>query len=786
MAVVMISSMCGCTNKENDSNLSIVNVEKEQDFGAYQLWNFEGTEDGFHTVGQNILETKEEGVIFKQDSEDGGLQSPGALSISADVVQTVEIRLKTEDATKLKMQWRWPNSGYVGENQVQIELKNDGKYHDYQIQLSTTEGWKQVVEQMMFSVNKGTTIELDSIRLTGLYLVPFPWLTFSLSRDLALLNEIKNSFGNENNSVLLGFSYVLEYMKEKNSGGKTLDESIEYMLELSNTSGMPVVLWLRADPWGEMTSGVGKELYADDNNLMWTEELTEKPAYRNETTGYYNMCLAQTDLEGNETEYWKTSDELLGKCAEKVQQVIEENPGQILGVTTTSEYRFVTEDNKYYLDYNPRTVSEFLEYCKTLYPTIEILNDEMGTQFATYELRSEDYNPSTVENKDGFDAPRDDNSSVEFWTLWKNFRASQIHAAVSRLVNTIGEHLDEKYIYTHQIAYNDDLTASPISCGNVEGSNIGIDFFNHEANDTNLSAIQKMIGTDVSRAWGCPEWMITIGQTYDRSYTALDNMIKAGAKYICPFNYGGEGDYDIKGTESEKAISDYIKQLEEKVDALMSSKVTTKGKIADAEKLVDGLDTSVSETKGVKKGDSITFELREKVRMSSLTFKPAANKNLFVGEIKIYANGNLLGTCNLGADKDQPITVAFNEMEISKIKIEIVKPVQNSKGENVFAVASIKAGNYKAETDAITKAPTLKDVVASGDEIKLSWSAVKGENVTYHVEISTSDKFRNATHLYSASNSISINAPKKSKDYYYRVWAVNSSGCMVSTTNLLK
>lgn len=692
MVAAFLTSACGCGNSGKVPQLSAADLSTDQSFEAYQLWDFKGVDDGFHSSNGSEITTSESSLVYEQKDKEDSLQSPAGLSIPADTVQTVEIRIKTESAHSITLQWRQTGEDYADANQAQIELINDGEYHDYQIQLSTVDSWRDTVEQFSFKTESKTKIEVDYVRLTGLYLVPFPWLSFSYSRDMTLLNTIRNTFASENNSIVTGFSCILEYLNMVNEEGNFDTERLEYIMKLSSDSQMPVMIWLRADPWACFNSGAAVGLYAEDKNLMWTEELTSNPVYRYDMTGYYYMSLAQTDIYGEETPYWQATDKLLGQCAEKIAQVIEQYPGQILGVNTTSEYRFVTEGNKYFLDYNPNSILEFSKYCKGIYGTIDEFNKAAGTQFSTYELRSKDYNPSTVENEGGFDAPRDESEPDEFWDIFNDFRATQIHTAVTRLVNIISGHLDAKYIYTHQIAYDDRYTCSPITCGDVEGSNIGIDFFNHEANDKNLTAIQEMIGSDVSRSWGCPEWMIPTNQTYDDSYTALDNMVKAGVKYICPFNYGSNDDYDVQGAPSEQAIVDYIKKLDQKSNPLISAKLAVSKSIVDAQNLIDGSNATLCDSIGVNSGDRIRFTLEEEKKISSLTFVPASNINLMIGKIELYINGKIIGEYDFGADNTEPVTLLFDQMDVTEIEIKIVEPVKNSKGETEFAAAAIRAG----------------------------------------------------------------------------------------------
>ena len=534
--------------------------EPDLSAAAYTVWDFRNADNGFAAAAGDQLTIRPEGVLYAAGAG-GYLESPGNLAIPADAVRTVELRLKSTAAATLSLAW---SGGNAFADQVSIPLETDGAFHDYQIDLAGQEGWTGTVSQLRFSVPAGCEIEIAHIRLTGLYIVPFPWLSGRFEEDVAMLTSMKNAFSTSNGRATVGFSSFIPYLSSTDSSGNLSMSgihSLSYLLRLAKETDMPVMIWLRADPWSEPDLGVAQSLYADDHNLMWTEQIVPQPAYRGEETGYYNFCLAQTDLSGGKTPYWTQSEKLLGQCAEKVAAAIQDNPGFILGVTTTSEYRYLSENQTYALDYNPNTIQEFRNYCREKYDTLAALNSACGTAFTTWELRSTDYNPVTVENAGGFDAPRERFEPAAFWDLWTDFRADQARTAVQKLVDLIGEHIDSKYIYTHQIPYDDYMTASPISTGDVAGANIGIDFFNEDVTDANMQAITDMLAGDVTRTWGCPEWLMTRGASYDATAQAMGKMLDAGVKYLCPFNWGSGDSFDIQNSPSQQAIADVLASL---------------------------------------------------------------------------------------------------------------------------------------------------------------------------------------------------------------------------------
>ena len=700
------AALAGCGPQNTTSNggsdvkqsQAAQTMEVDQTASAYRVWEFAGSAQGFSAGAQDVLETGDAQLRYTAGKE-GALSSPRGLSIPAGAVRTVEFRLKTETAETLTLEWE-AAGGESADNRVSIPLESDGAFHDYQIDLAGQSGWKDTVSRLKFLVGEGETLEIHSIRLTGLYLVPFPWLSGDYSKDLFRLLEIKESFAAENHTVTVGFSALIQYLdatdEEENlalSGSRT----VEYLLKLAKATDMPVMIWLRADPWAEPYAGVAQKLYADDRNLMWTEEIVEKPAYRKNLTGYFNFSLAQTDLEGKETSYWTYTEKLLAQAAREVDAAIQENPGYILGITTTSEYRYLTENQEYILDYNPNTIQEFRNYCKEKYGTLEALNSACGTAFTTWELRSTDYNPVTVENAGGFDAPRERFEPAAFWDAWSDFREGQISTAVQRLVDIIGRELDDKYIYTHQIAYDDHTTASPITTGNAAGSNIGIDFFNHEVTEGNMQAITDMLAGDVSRTWGCPEWLVTHAAPYESTQQALEKMAAAGVKYLCPFNWGSGDEFDVQGSPAEEAIADYVASLERLANPLMGVSVTASSGFSGAQSLLDGNLTDGFTAESFKAGDWICFDFGAPRSVSSLTLIPPQKNGALPLQVTVQADtGSGMQTVGVysleGLDPLKPVNLYFQEISPSKIKLIVDQPAVDDSGALIFSLTEIQAG----------------------------------------------------------------------------------------------
>lgn len=543
---------------------------------GYLNWNFSDGIEGFYLSDNSYGKLQQKyGVLGWEITNGGQLMTPSGLAIPTSSVSTIELRLMSTASKTLTVYWKKSGDAFREASKATISISGDGKFHDYQIELGQHTEWDGVIDQLKFvTEDGGKELCFDFIRLSGIYIVPFPFFSGDFNSDLNRLNEIKETYSNLAPGVILGYSARIEYLADTDENGdyapyagKSSYMNLvdpDYYLKLAKAADMPVMIWLRGDPWGDWYVGAYRELRLEDNNYMWTSALDGSHVYRREESGYAYLSLAQKNLDGEETDYWKKTDHLLDQCARVIAKLTEENPDNILGVTTTSELKYngnPSDESYIDLDYNPNTILEFAEYCQKKYGTIEKLNQTVGTSFTTFTLRSMDYDPTTVETPGGFDAPRNRNSNSAFWKEWKAFRATQVTAAVTRQVNTIGKYLDSKYIYTHQIAIGEDPFVSPEEAGDVIGSNVGIDMFNHEVTLPMIKKIASFVAEDPSRTWGVPEWLVMSATSYETTYASLEIMDNYGVKYLCPFNWGSNDIYDLRGTDAEKAIVAYLRNL---------------------------------------------------------------------------------------------------------------------------------------------------------------------------------------------------------------------------------
>ena len=536
---------------------------------AYAGWNFDTVDGWSGAAGMSDVKAIRGVLSARITGNDAALYTPDGLRIPCAAIRTVEFRMKTEQATGVRLCWKTADSDWSWDKSASISVKHNGEYSDYQIELSQHPKWTGTVLQLKlyFTGAHSGNVSLDYFRLTGLYFVPFAMLSGDMAKDIETLTDIKRSFPNPRRTVVVGYSIHLEYFSGADDSGNYRYDAGNltnpaYHVKLAKITGMPVMFWLRGDPWGYQTQGTYKRMLQDDNAVMWTAAADGTRYYHNSHSGFGYLCLAAADLHGQKTPYWQQTEHLLGQCAEKVGSLIRQNPGCILGVTTTSEYKFNAEDSSIDLDYNPNTICEFRDYCKRKFGSdLSVLNSRMKTAFSTWELKSTDYDPGTVEYMGGFDAPRNRNISDVFWNEWTVFRGTQIRAAVQHQVDIISRHIDGKYIYTHQIPSSGDPACSPVEAGNIKGSNVGIDMFNSEATETNIRRVAEFVAGDYSRSWGVPEWLPTAGAGYDESLNVLHLMNRYGIKYLAPLAWGCGEPYEVKGSPSELACRKFLSEL---------------------------------------------------------------------------------------------------------------------------------------------------------------------------------------------------------------------------------
>lgn len=82
--------------------------------------------------------------------------------------------------------------------------------------------------------------------------------------------------------------------------------------------------------------------------------------------------------------------------------------------------------------------------------------------------------------------------------------------------------------------------------------------FLHEVNEPLIQEIASYVKGDPSRSWGMPEWLIMKSGSYDETLRAIRIMDKYGIKYLCPFNWGGNDDYDFKHSDGARALQDFL------------------------------------------------------------------------------------------------------------------------------------------------------------------------------------------------------------------------------------
>jgi len=494
-------------------------------------------------------------------AEGAAIVSPAGLGIPCAAIRSIEFRLQSGEASGVRLYWKTASGGFSEECSAAIPVRNDNVYHDYQIDLSRKKEWAGTVDQVKLAFEGAAwdAVSVEYLKATGVYIVPFAWgVGGDLDRDLDLLGEIRSAYQTRSKTAVIGYSVCLDYMMWIDADGNFNPKLVDYYIQLSEAAGMPVVFWLRADPWGYTG-----ELLDDDNAVMWTAATDAGWACRHDESGYYYLSFAPTDLAGAKTRYWAQAEQSLGRCAEYIHSLIQTHPGCILGVTTTSELKYNAKDGTLDLDYNPNTILAFREHCREKYSTTEAFNAAMGQNIDTWELKSTDYDPSTVENPGGFDAPRVRDRSA-FWGEWVSFRELLIQQAVQKLCDIIAGKMDSKYIYTHQICYRqgDSAICSPIESGYATNANMGIDMFTHDFKQANFTRITGLLGGDYTKSWGIPEWLHDNAGAAT-SFRALKLAHANGMRYLCPFAWAcSVAQYDFRDSKATRGIQKYLAYLD--------------------------------------------------------------------------------------------------------------------------------------------------------------------------------------------------------------------------------
>lgn len=667
-----VSSSLDQTNEEETVNLTIRN--------AFAGWEFDKLNDWSKDTGLSTLIAKNGYMNATISNDNSSLLSPGNLKIPTQSIRTIEFRMRSTVANSIKVYWKSTSETWAELKSATINIHADNRWHDYQMELSLHEQWIGQVDQIkvVFPGASSGIISVDYWKFTGLYFVPFVMFSGNAYTDIDMLKEMKSTFANSENTAVVGFSAHLEFLSMTNAAGNYEYSSNlgnpEYFIMLAKQTGMPVMMWLRGDPWGYQTGGIYNELWSNDVYCMWT---SNNKVYRSTTSGYGYLCMAKNDLAGKVTRYWAETEKLLGQCSKRVNELIQENPGCILGITTSSEIKFNADESDIQLDYNPKTIKEFRDWSSLKYNNdLTAFNTAMNTNFQTWQLLSTDYNPSSYENLGGFDAPRTGSLLNPYWSLWTEFRRQVVANTVKKQVEIIAPYIDSKYIYTHQIDFNDeDKMCSPIETGNVPGSNIGLDTGNTDVAKT----VATWLKGDYSRSWGIPEIFYSTQFNSDKIYTDTLEFFKCGIKYLAPLAWG-DITYTVQGSEGETAWKKFLKDLDRTVNFCTGGKTSASSYTEgyDDGQLVDAnLNTGWS-SESAQSGQWISVDMGSLKTISSIVLYPDENGLGFpVGykvEISTEDNDNpsqwiTIKTENEKTNINTAQIINFNQQKARHIKI---------------------------------------------------------------------------------------------------------------------
>jgi len=738
--------------------------------------------------------------------------SPSGQQIPSIPVRTAEFRLKLPAGSyAVKLLWRSENSGWSEKNSATININTNDDYHDYQMDLFTKSGWANsgTVVQLKLSISGTTTgtFYMDNFRLTGVYYAPFMWVNGVLNDDIALYQGMKDRFQSPQNTSVIAAGGLVEVLSltdangdwQHNKNGTIFNP--DYYVTLAEATGVPAILWLRNDPWGYSANGVYGDLYNNNNNVMWTQDMDNTRFYRSNTGGGHGyLSLAEKDLSGQKTAVWVQKEKLLGQAAAHIAQLIKDHPGTILGVTNTSEYLMYSEISGKYLDYNPNTIQEFRDFCQAKWNSnLAQFQTDMGLSgMTTWALKSTTYNPAVINNSTGFDAPRNSSNSV-FWKEWTLFLSNQVKNAVQHEVDILKQYLDKKYIYTHQIIADDlDVSLkSPTWTSNVRDVNVGNDMLADQTTLSNSLKVASYVSTDVSRTWGVPEW-IPDGSSYSSTLNQLHALESGGVKFIGPLAYGTGGAYEIKDTPVQQASIQYLNERDSYVNKLSSKPATVSSGISgwEASKLTDqgsGTWSSLNRSAAANT-ESARVDMGSITKINKIVITPRAGGLGFPVNYTIETSAdnstNPTNWSNVATQTGQsnittPQTFTFSDRSVRHVRVTGTL-LSYIPGDSYRMQLNEMSAFYDLPSGtAPSTAPVLSTPIDLSTGVSLtptfSWSAVSGTNVKYHLQISTSSNFSSPidyTGLTTTSFTPSTGLAQGTT-YYYRVYAVNSYGVTV-------
>jgi hypothetical protein len=380
--------------------------------------------------------------------------------------------------------------------------------------------------------------------------------------DLKNLKELKKNLGGGGYGKV-GFMGISRYMNETKGESEDYEfdpELLDYILKLSEDVQLPVVITLNGGPWGNVIhdpkTDVIEYLERDKENCQWKDDGTVPDDDQGPVPGL-NRILTYNHYNTEVRKYQKRN---IQAAARVIADFAKKNPELFLAVTTDPE---VFMSPFYYSDYNPDTIKEFVEVEKEKFDSLDEFNEAMGTDFSSWEKVDP---PRPSRNKG------DAATGNPLWEEWTDFRVSLVDQYVQDEVDWVREMgIPASRVYTHQTVRFDNpswmryLLASPLKTAAVTKGSLGITTLQELCFDEELFTQAKR----ASLNWGNFEFNPATpdSQDYATYMKALRTIYKFRPHIVAPYmwlNPGSEPFYTVRGSEFEKAIRDFLKEIRNK------------------------------------------------------------------------------------------------------------------------------------------------------------------------------------------------------------------------------
>jgi len=357
--------------------------------------------------------------------------------------------------------------------------------------------------------------------------------------NLAQMEAFQGTFGNGSESVNVGFGDVLRIMEEDAYGAdKDYDfnpERFNKLTELSIDTGVPVAFYIQAGggavKYPPTSGSLTEMLISDSQNMMWYADNNPVKPYSDGVDGLTNLTL---DNEG-EVGYYREKN--IKQLAALIEGFRQEHPDLFGGVSVSGEVGFAFPDEAHgWTGYEPAIVEAFRkEY--------------------------------------GIEPPRVEGDTL--WKEWIKFRQEIVDKYVQQEVDWVhSAGIPTDLIYTQQVlpdwAEGRQITGNTWEAAEVDDGTMGLSIYMYGDwfNKDNLKEAYEMHN---GVGWGAMCLAPSDFNNYDMASDMLWDAYNNGAGFIGPygwFPYNTDMEFDqlgdlvINGTEYERAVRDFINDLE--------------------------------------------------------------------------------------------------------------------------------------------------------------------------------------------------------------------------------